>query len=147
MFQILEYDEPIPSCEIHSLKYADGKWVYEYAINTPIEITNENKQDLIVYEYISDLKIKNGDNQHPDAVNIHFKTLDEYLLLLEAQRAIDLLFRKKWLEKHPNAEIKNFSMRNLENRDYSFAELSELKVHFISFLIEHGDEMSVFAAV
>jgi hypothetical protein len=145
----LEYDLPIPSCEIHSLRYDGGKWVFAYAVNTPVEITNSNKQDLIVYEYISDLIVRIGDGQHPDAVNIHFKTLDEYMLLLEAQRTADLEFRRKWLEKEKNQGkcVKKFAMRTLENRDYSFKELREENVHFISFLMEDNGVSSIFAAV
>lgn len=147
MFQLLEFDNPIPSCQIHGLKRNGDKWVYQYAVNTPVEITDDNQIDLIVYEYISDLMIKIGEGQHPDAVNIHFKTLSEYLSLLETQRMCDIAFRKKWLDEHPNAEIKKFNRRTLENKDWNFNELKDENVHFISFLINDDGEHSEFASV
>jgi hypothetical protein len=147
MFQILEFDNPIPSCEIHEVHYNNGLWKFRYAVNTPIEITNENQIDLIVYEFIADLSIRIGEGQHKDAVNIHFKTLDEYLLLLESQLTADLIFRKRWLEKNPNAKVKKFATKNLENRDYNINELRAHGIHFISFLIENDGKISTFAAV
>ena len=147
MFQVLEYDQPIPSCEIHGLRYDDGEWKFRYAVNTPVEITNENTVDLIVYEYISDLSIRIGEGQHKDAVNIHFKTLDQYMALLESQRLADLMFRKRWLEKHPGAQVKKFATKVLCNRDYDINELRAEGVRFLSFLVEDGGETSTFAAV
>lgn len=147
MFQILEFEDPIPSCEIYGLRYDNGVWKFKYAVNTPMEITNENTIDLIVYEYICDLTVRIGEGQHKDAVNIHFKTLDEYLLLLESQRITDLAFRANWLKKNPGAQVKKFAMKTLENKDYDINDLRALEIRFMSFLIEDNGEISTFAAV
>ena len=126
MFQMLTFKDPIPSCEIHSMQWNanERSWSYIYAVKIPIEITDKNKMDLMVYEYIADLVVKSGENQHDDAVNIHFKTLTEYLTMLETQRKIDLLFRERWLSTHPDAKVADWSKRSLEHRDYEYDELS-----------------------
>lgn len=149
MLQILKFDEPIPSCNIYNLKYdkQEEKWIYEYAIQTPVEITEENETDLIIYEYISDLLIRFGDGQHPDSINLHFKKLSEYLKMLEMQRLTDLFYRKQWLEKHPDAVIQDFSKKELERRDYEYNELKEIGIHAIAQKLEdnHEKDTTIFA--
>ena len=155
MYQMLEMDRPIPSCDIHAMKYVkgqgegdrEGKWKYVYAVKTPVEITDSNMVDLIVYEYISDLRVELGKGQHPEAVNIHFTTMSQYMELIEAQVKADEVFRANWLEKHPDSKVSDFARRELEHRDYDFEELRQLAVHNVSALLETGQDKDVFAAV
>ena len=103
--------------------------------------------DLMVYEYVADLVVKSGENQHDDAVNIHFKTLTEYLTMLETQRKIDLLFRERWLSAHPDVKVADWSKRSLEHRDYEYDELRSINVHYIAHLIESKESEDIFAAI
>lgn len=146
MYQYLTFDRPIPSCAIHSLKFdkSTQKWSYIYALKTPFELTNENTKELIIYEYISDLYLKEADSVHPESINIRIKTLDEYVKLLNEQIKADLEYRKSWLEKNPNAKP---STVELENKDYSNIELQSLNVHFVANMVEKGDKTTIFAAI
>lgn len=144
MYQFLEFDRPIPSCSIHSLKFDLGKWKYIYALNTPFELTNENKEELVVYEYISDLHLKLNESVHEESINLRITTLDEYLFLLEKQIEEDVKYREKWLLQHPDEQPNTLI---LENRDYSHEELLENNVNYISFIVDLGDEETIFAGI
>ena len=147
MYQILEFEEPIPSCRIYSMLYRNNKWIYCYAIETPKEITNDNEEELLIYGYISDLTVKLGKNQHKDSVNIYFKTLDELLNILKLQREADIKFREEWKKQNPDAKIADFATRILENRDYSHKELKKLDVNFVASVIEQKEDKTKFAAI
>lgn len=147
MFQLLKLRKAIPSCRIHSLLYNNNMWTYVYAVEVPRELNNENKIPLLIYGHISDLLIKEGKDQHEDSINIYFNTLDEYLKILDSQRQQDEKFRKEWLENHPNVEISEFAIRNLENKNYSNEQLRSLDIHCISSVIHQGKETTKFAAI
>ena len=144
MYQILKFKQPIPSCEIYGLEFNNGEWSYIYALNTPFELTNDNKKEMIVYEYICDLCIKEANNIHPESVNIRFKTLDEYLSILNRQIEEDLKFRQNWIRNHPDSKPATIK---LENKDYSFNELKELDVHLISFIVKKEQNITIFAGI
>lgn len=144
MYQLLKFDTPIPSCEIHSLEYLDGNWKYIYALNTPFELTDENTESLIIYEYISDLHLKTKDSVHPESINLEIKTLTEYLAWLEKQRLTDILYREDWKKKHPNAKA---NIIELENKNYSKNDLREIGVHYIATELDKNEKVTNFAAV
>lgn len=146
MYQYMHLDHPIPSCEIAGLKWDDHecKWLFEYAIKTPIEITNENEQPLMVYEYISDLHVKVADRQYKDAVNVQFTKLDEYMELLDRQYAADMMFRKMWRDKHPDAVVPSHSLRTVDHGEYHAQELADLNIHYVVGIMENHEGSSVF---
>ena len=145
MYQFLRLDEPIPSCEIYSLEFSESKWIYIYALNVPFELTNENTQEIVVYEYISDLYLKMSDSIHPESVNLRITKLDEYLCLLTIQRQADLDYRDKWLSKLD--VIPEINSVTLGNKTYSHQELLDNGLHFISFTIDFTDKITKFAAI
>lgn len=144
MYQLLKFNEPIPSCSINSIEFIDGKWVFNYALNTPFELTDDNRNDLIVYEYISDLFVKNAEGLHHESVNVHFKTLTEYLSLLKRQQEEDINFRIAWKENNPDALPLTIT---LENKNYSLQELKKLNVNFIASIVNLDSEFTEFAAI
>lgn len=146
MFQMLTFDKPIPSCEIHELSFKDNKWYFTYALNTPVELTDDKEVDLIIYEYICDLILKDPKGLHEESINIHVKTLSEYLKWMEKQRDADLRFRERFLKEHPEAKD-NLITKTLENRDYSYQELSKLGLSYFSFIVEIKENETIFAAV
>lgn len=149
MYQFLKFKEPIPSCGIYSLEYNEKlkEWTYVYILNTPFELTNDNQKDLIIYEYISDLWLKESDNLHQNSVNLKIKTLDQYLKLLDLQRKTDLEFREKWKKDNPEQAKNCPNQKNLSNKDYSNEELEQLGIHFIANIIDKDDNCTIFAAV
>ena len=148
MIQLLKFDEPIPSCLIHSLKFnkENNKWEYIYALSTPEELTNNKKFNLIIYEYISDLKLKDGTNMHPDSINIKIRNLDEYLFYLNKQREADLSYRRKWIKEH-NIEDYHLNTVELYNKDYSNEDLNVEELCYISRIVEQKDDKTIFAAI
>lgn len=148
MFQMITFDHPIPSCEIYSISYdqENKKWSFTYALNTPVELKDDEDVDLIIYEYICDLILKDPKSLHPESINIHVKNLREYRQWLERQREEDIKFRKKFLENNPDA-VKNLITHKLENKDYSYQELSQLGLSYFSFIQQQDDHETVFAAV
>lgn len=154
MYQNIILDRPIPSCELAGLQYGEDEqkrpaWKYVYALNTPEELTDENEtQDFMVYEYICDLVVRYGHKAHEDAVNIHFKTLSQYMRLLERQAEADERFRQEWMEKSGKTwdDVPEHAKRLLEHRDYTIAELVALKIHFLSRYAGEVDGKSLFFA-
>lgn len=144
MYQLLKFENPIPSCEIHSLEYHNNKWFFIYALNTPFELNNDNNEELIIYEYISDLYLKKISDVHAESVNIKIKTLDNYLKLLELQRNEDIKYRENWIKENPD-EIPNKLI--LENKNYSFEDLRNEGVHYISSILESNDEKTIFSGI
>lgn len=145
MFQLLEFDNPIPSCSIYGLKFNNGKWKFIYRVETPNILNKENKdEEYIIYEYISDLKVKHKKDVHPESVNIVFKTLDEYLSFLEAQRIADIEYREKWKKEHPD-EIPNLFI--LENKNYDFNDLINLDIHFIAGIKQINENNTEFIGI
>ena len=143
MLQMLEFNHPIPSCKIHSLKYENNKWTFIYALNTPFELTNKNTENLIIYEYICDLNVKK-DDLHKESINIKFKTLDEYLYYLNKQYEEDIKFREKYLKNNPDAEPSTIT---LENRNYTVEELLNKNVNYIANIVKKEDNLTIFAAI
>lgn len=145
MYQFLKLKEPIPSCEIYSLEFQNNEWIYVYALNVPFELTNDNTEEIIVYEYISDLYLKLSDSVHPESVNLRITKLDEYYHLLKNQREADLSYREKWLSKlDVTPEINSII---LENKSYTHQELLNNNLHYISYIIQYTDEITTFAAI
>lgn len=144
MYQILNFDNPIPSCEIHELNFVDGKWVFVYALLTPVKLTNENEQELLVYEYISDLKLVTLETVNLKSINLRVKTLDEYLKLLYAQMKTDVEYREMWKAKNPTAEPNKLK---LLNQNYSHNDLSRLGVTFIASILEKLEGNTVFTGI
>jgi hypothetical protein len=138
----------------------DGKWKFIYSVNTPIEITDKIQKNIIddeqlvfvVYEFISDLKIKNKIDVHDKSVNLEFQTLDQYLQLLDAQRKADLDYRKKWIQKyieeHDGEEPEPHTI-TLSNKDFTYNELhgDENNIRYISSVIEQKDDETIFAGI
>lgn len=146
MFQDFILDECIPSCELHGLLWRDDSWKFLYMVKTPLIITNENTMPLMIYEFISDLKVVKDLDQHEDSVNIRFKTLDEYMSLLSKQRQADLEFRRQWIAKNPDMAIQEFCKRKVKNGvDYDYSKLKEMNIHFVSGILEQDDLMTVFS--
>lgn len=147
MYQYIKLDEPIPSCEIHSLEFENENWKYIYAISVPYELTNnDNNVELIVYSFISNLDLRE-DTMSGLSANVRVKALDEYMLLLEKQRNVDLEYREKWLESNPDATISEYSKRVLTNKSHSLSELKELEVQYISKILYKDDNQTTFAAI
>lgn len=142
MIQKFKTENPIPSCEILELEYENGKWYYIYGINTPEEISNEESKEFIVYGHISNLVVK-YDDLNELSVNIHFKTLDQYIDILNKQRQADLDYRVSWLSRHPKCPINTVI---LENRSYKQEELQE-KISYLSTILMEVDDVTIFAAV
>ena len=153
MYQFLKFDEIIPSCEIFELNFdeKDDKWYYIYALNTPFELTNnKDQEELIIYEYISDLILKEPNFVHGESINIKIKSLDQYIEILNKQRQVDLLYREFW--KINNPDIAKHGPNNcvtLENRNYSNKELRELGIHYIATNLKQNNKicLTVFAAI
>lgn len=145
MYQLLKFDNPIPSCAIHELIFdeKEKKWTYVYALNTPFTLTNENKEVLLVYEFISDLHLKSSEGIHPESINLKIKTLDEYLALLERQRQEDLRYREKWIKEHID-DLPVPNTISLKNQNYSYKDLQKNNVHYIASCLEIKDDESVF---
>jgi hypothetical protein len=131
MYQMFEMASPIPSCQIHELRWNPkaSKWSYIYAVSTPKMITEENNDDMIIYEFVCDLDVRLASGLTDDSVNIHFKRLSEYVDLLNKQREADVMYRKKWVAMHPDA--KPYSIK-LECKNYSYADLKRLGVLYIA---------------
>lgn len=149
MLQFLIFDEPIPSCSIYGLKYENEKWKFIYALNTPFELTDENSQEMIIYEYISDLTIKESKDLHPDSTNIKFKTLSEYLKILRMQIDEDKKFRENYFNKliESGEKIPEPNTIELNHKDYNYSELKEIGVHFISKIYDDKSFTTIFAAI
>ena len=164
MYQNIKLLKPIPSCELSSLLWVagnsglntdfdgtdDGHWEYVYAVNTPEELTEDNEeQDFMVYEYISDLIVRYGHKVHEEAVNIHFRKLSQYMELLQRQRKVDIAFRERWMKENGKTEkdVPEHSKRFLEHKNYSTRDLLEQKIHFVAkYMGENGDGQSYFVA-
>ena len=152
MYQLLEFEEAIPSCEIYSMKYdkENDKWKFIYAVDTPFELKTKEqlikegyREDLndvpyvIIYEFISDLILKEMDNAiHPESINIKLKTLDEYKFWLTEQRKADFKYREDYYKENPEFFENNIpGIVILEKRDYSNEELLSddmiYKAHYI----------------
>lgn len=144
MYQMLRFDKPIPSCGIHELKFVNNSWEFIYALLTPIELTNENDQELLIYEYISDLKLVTSDVVNLKSINLRIKTYDEYLELLKRQAEADIEFREEWKKNNPEAVPNKVT---LDNQHYTHGDLLRLNVNFIASIIEQNDTCTVFAAI
>lgn len=144
MLQTIEFDDLIPSCEIYEVKYnrETGKWTYVYAFETPFELTDDNEEELIVYGHISNMDVRKADLNEL-SINIHFKTLSDYIHILNTQRQADRDYRIDWLKRHPKCPINTVI---LENRDYDHKELQE-RVTYASTILMKTDNITVFAAV
>lgn len=157
MYQFLEFDEPIPSCQIFSLNYNkdSGKWKFIYAINTPFELKSKNdnvsrrniNKQLIIYEYISDLILKEKNDVHDESVNITISNLEEYIDILKYQRDVDNDYRGKWKKENPDIIAEGPNIINLNNRNYNHEELSIRDVHYIASIYNQKDDETAFAAI
>ena len=151
MYQFLKFDELIPSCQIFELNFNElkGVWEFVYAVNTPFELTNdEDQEELLIYEYISDLYLKETTFVHGESINIRVKSLDQYKEILERQREVDLAYRDAWKKENPNDEIPDENYITLENRNYNHRELEKMGIHFISAIYKqnnHADKTTFIA--
>lgn len=153
MLQCVKLDQPIPSANIYAVEWDEekSKWTYVYSVRTPVEITDDDMEtDLMIYEYISNLHVEIGENQHGDAVNIHFRGLTQYMQILELQRLADVNFRKQWCERWKaehgeEPEVSSFAIKVLQHRNHSYSELEAIGIHCISFLMESGKDADAFA--
>ena len=152
MYQFIKFDNPIPSCQIFELNFdsKNEKWEFVYAINTPYELTNNSNQEpLIIYEYISDLYLKEVSFVHKESINIKVNNLNEYIDILNLQRQADLDYRKRWIEENPDLAADGPSSITLENRNYSHEELLENDIHFIASILKQNNriELTAFSAI
>ena len=155
MYQLLKFEEPIPSCRIHSLAFEDGKINFVYAVNTPREITDSMESPLAVYEHISDLKLVEASELHELSVNIKINSLAQYLEFLQKQQKADADYRKSFFDllKYNSEAIENLNknlMNNsikLEKRNYDNDELTKLGVNYIASILEEDNNYAVYAAV
>lgn len=144
MYQLLKFKHPIPSCEIHSLEFKENNWIYIYAVNTPIELTDKNTEELIIYQYISDLNLKLLNSVHPESINIKINSLTEYLNILNRQREADINYRKQWLLNNSEATTNTIK---LYNKSYNYEELIKNDVHYIADMINLEKDYTIFAAI
>lgn len=150
---ILDFDEPIPSCRIDSLKYIDGKWIFCYKVYSPVDFLNgdTSKLELSIYGHISDLQLVKNDSLNSLSANIKIDSLDEYLNYLKLQVEADKNYRKEFMQKiEYNNELKNNLQLNvveLLNKDYSNKELKKLDVNYIADIYELKNNSTIFSAV
>jgi len=129
MIQKFTFDNPIPSCRVCELKFTNNKWQFVYFINTPQLLLEGKEYDLCIYEFISNLILKERSTLNPESTNISIKSLNDYLSILQSQREADIKYRKEWLSKHPDA--KKPSTITLENKSYSYDELKDLANYIV----------------
>lgn len=170
MLQYLEFNEPIPSCEINSLVWKGDGWKFVYAIDTDEEITDKNPSNdggsrFIVYGHISNLTVRKSGNESINSINISFNTLSEYKALLNSLSEEDKKYREKFLAENKDqmeelTKKKENYIRILKNKNYSYKELrtvsediltyvdnKESKVTYIASLerIDFDNDVSLFA--
>lgn len=141
MLQKLTFDQPIMSAEIGDLLFEDGKWKYVYHVDVPEELT-DTPGEYMVYGHISSLVVK-ADDHSEISNNIHFKTLEEYLQILQTQIDADMQFRIQYFAKKSKHTINTVV---LENRNYLSDELSK-EISYLAFEMIQGEDHTVFAAV
>lgn len=145
MEQALIFKEPIPSCDINHLIYENGQWNFGYMLITPVELKPNEKYDLVIYEFISDLQLRQRKEiRIKESVNIPITSYDQYLEFLNKQREEDLRYRKEWLKTHHDAKPSTII---LENKNYSRRELQDAGVHFISGILNQDKDKTEFIAI
>lgn len=147
MKQFLEFDHPIPSCEVYGMSWRDDHWVYTYALSTPFELTDGNNQDMIVYQFISDLVVRLAAPMHHDSVNLHFRTLSDFLSLLDRQVQEDKAYREGWLAAHPEVNVSRRSTFILPHGEWLGDALLEHGVHYVADYLGETEGGSIFAGV
>ena len=138
MIQILQFDKPIPSCFIHDVEFVNGKMVYNYLIDTEVELTNNMEEQLVIYNQISYLRLVHKDSIPNISANIPISSLDEYRSYLELQREADIKLRSKFRSENPDLVPRTIV---LENRNYSREELKKLDVEYIMEIIAETEDM------
>lgn len=137
--QFFIFDEPIPSCAIHELQFADGKWKFVYAVKLPHEIKPGQKNlGFVIYEGISDLQLRNKSDLNPSSVNIPIDSYEEYIGYLDKQRDADLEYRRLYKQKNPGKKGSTF---RLSNMPHSCNDLKRMGVHnIVSIESQEPDE-------
>ena len=145
MYQILNFNEAIPSCNISSIEYNSNtkKWSFNYILETPFEIKPGDKFDLSVIGHIAYLRLTN-ETFVKESINIHVHSYEEYMDLLESVRKEDFRFRNEWKKNNPNAKPNTII---LKNKNYSKEELKSNGVHYIVCILEQNDEETTFVAI
>lgn len=99
--QLFRVYEPVPSLKLHSLEYKEGKWIYCYAIETPVLLKDtRRRKPLYLSGFLSNMKLI--DKMNKNLINTEIYCKQDIYDLLEEQREADKLFRKKFLESHPD---------------------------------------------
>ena len=126
--QLFRVYEPIPSLKLHSLEYKEGKWVYCYAIETPVLLKDTKRRSpLYLSGFLSNM------------INTEIYCKQDIYDLFDEQREADKLFRKKFLEAHPDfdpeCEELTFTLENRSQRAVG---------RMIARLKEDNGELSTF---
>lgn len=136
--QLFRVYEPIPSLKLHSLEYKEGKWVYCYAIETPVLLKDTKRRSpLYLSGFLSNMKLVDKINKN--LINTEIYCKQDIYNLLDEQREADKLFRKKFLEAHPDfdpeCEELTFTLENRSQRAVG---------RMIARLKEDNGELSTF---
>ena len=134
--QILGFDKPIPSCFIHNVEYKDGKIVYNYLVDTPVDLTDDMNEELVIYNQISYLRLVLKKEMNEISANIPVNSLSEYRSYLDAQRIADIKMREKFRESNPDVSPRTIV---LDKRDYSREELYNLDVEYVMEIVSETD--------
>lgn len=145
MYQILSFDEAIPSCDVLSIEYNNNtkKWKFNYNLETPFEIKPGDTFDLVVIGHIAYLRLTNKEFVK-ESINIHVHSYEEYMDLLESVKKEDFRFRNEWKKDNPDAKPNTIT---LKNKDYSKEELESNDVHYIAYILNQNDEETTFVAI
>lgn len=136
--QILGFDKPIPSCFIHDIEYKDGKMVYNYLVDTPVELNENMDTELVIYNQISYLRLVLKSEMSELSANISIKSLSEYRGYLDKQREADIKMREKFKAANPDMTPRTIV---LERRNYSREELSSLDVEYVMEVLLDADDI------
>lgn len=136
--QILGFESPIPSCFIHNIEYKDGKIIYNYLIDTPIELSDSIEEELVIYNQISYLRLVLKSEMNNISANIPINSLSEYRSYLDAQRTADIQMRERFRQSHPDMTPRTIV---LEKRNYSRDELYNLDVEYVMEVIVDTEDI------
>lgn len=139
--QILGFEQPIPSCFIHNIEFKEGKVIYNYLVDTPVELTDNMDVELVIYNQISYLRLVLKEEMTNLSANIPIQSLSEYRYYLDKQREADIRMREVFKKNHPEATPRTIV---LDKKDYSRDELFNLDVEYVmEVLFETEDSIEV----
>lgn len=137
--QLFEFDEPIPSIMLHSLKFVDGKWKFVYSIETPVRLKSGvvRKSPLYFKGYINNMVLMSEVKKN--MINIPVRSKEDVYKLLNMQREADMRFRKSFVESHKDNidsyTESTFTLKNESQKSYGA---------YIVGIKSQGEEETVF---